>query len=67
MIPVMAIVRGVKAAYPYVVFGYELIRDEIRKSREPAPQPLTYRDVEHIQAQIKSATAFKVPRRPTGG
>lgn len=64
MIPVMAIVRGVKALYPYAVFGYELIRSELRKSRGPAPQPLPYRDVEHIRKQIDRATSFKVQPPP---
>jgi hypothetical protein len=67
MIQIAAIVRGAKLLYPIVVTAYELIRDEVRKSGEPPPQPLPYRDVEHIRKQIDSATKFRVPRRPTGG
>jgi hypothetical protein len=48
----------IKAAYPYVVWGFELIRNELRKARNPEPpaMPLSYRDVEHIRKQIDSAT-----------
>lgn len=52
---ISAALRIVKTVYPYVVLGYELVRDEIRKSGDPPPQPLSYRDVEHIRKQIDSA------------
>lgn len=56
MIPVSAILRAAKVIYPYAVFGFELIKAELKRPADPEPMPLTYRDVEHIRAQVAQAT-----------
>lgn len=53
----------IRAAYPYIVFGYQLIRDEVKKARnEPPPMPLPYTAVRRINEASK---AFDhTPKKP---
>jgi len=50
-------VRTAVTAYRVGVIVYELVRREL--AQEPAPMPLSYRDVEHIRHQIASATSHR--------
>lgn len=55
-------VRTAVMAYRVGVIVYELARRELAP-KEPAPMPLSYRDVEHIRQQIASATSHKVTKK----
>lgn len=55
------IARVVRLLYPLAVYGYELVKAEVKKSQEPDGVPLPFTAVQRINDASHVPEKFKVP------